>query len=82
MSNIQALTVKHITDRGTVVFIGAISVELFDNGQFPKLMIEVCENTDRRECHGGKAYLMNASGKTIDVFDLSTMPSMGVEPKS
>ena len=65
------MTLKHEDDDGTVVFLGAVSVQHISRGTYPVLKIEVPGDDPRRECYGGRAYLMNAQGKTIEVFNLS-----------
>ena len=73
------LTLKHEHDDGTTTFVGATSVQRVVRGNVPYLLIEVPGDDSRRECYGGRAYLMNAQGKTIEVFNLDLIPTIEVE---
>ena len=68
------MTLKHEHDDGSTVFVGATSVQRVVRGNAPHLLIEVPGDDGRRECYGGRAYLMNAQGKTIEVFNLDLIP--------
>lgn len=69
------LTVKHV-GKDSTTYIAATAVE-YITGQTSGayLKIECGDDGGRREAHGGKAYILNVAGKTVDVLDLEWKPS-------
>lgn len=76
------MTLKHDHGDGSIIFVGATSVHRVVRGNAPHLLIEVPGDDVWRECYGGRAYLMNAQGKTIEVFNLDPFPPQITYPSA
>lgn len=67
------LTVKHVEESGNIVFLAVNWLKLVWLGEGQKPMVQLGaadDDSHHREAWGGRVYVMNASGKTIDVLDL------------
>lgn len=82
MNDQIGLTVKHVHENGNTAYLGAVSVELVWPDDRPCYLKIECGSDNRREAYTGKAYLINAQGKTIEVFHLDSIAPSPTPPKA